>query len=167
MRRRTHKRMPSEVPNATGNRTQSSVFLIVLAFIALGLVLTAAARGERLPIKSYSLAEGMVHGQITTMMQDSQGFIWFCTYQGISRFDGYGFTNYGTKDGLPYFAINDLKQTRSGTYWLATNGGGICRFNPRPGSPASDGAKARSRFKGVVFVGPFPAALRRTLCSSR
>jgi hypothetical protein len=32
---------------------------------------------------------------------DSRGFLWFCTNEGLSRFDGYGFTNYSTDQGLP------------------------------------------------------------------
>src|SRR5207249_9296383 len=29
-------------------------------------------------------------------------------------------------------AINDLLETRRGVYWVATNGGGVARFNPAP-----------------------------------
>src|SRR6185295_2770948 len=107
---------------------QRSVSAIALLAITLALIPASETRGERLPVKSYSLAEGMPQGQIASIMQDSQGFIWFCTWHGITRFDGYGFTNYGTKDGLSYFGINDLKETRRGTYWIATNGDGVCRF---------------------------------------
>jgi len=125
---------------------QRSVSVIALSAITLALFLASETRGERLPIKSYSLADGMPHGQIPSIMQDSQGFIWFCTWNGITRFDGYGFTNYGTKDGLSQFGINDLKETRSGTYWIATNGDGVCRFNPRREEHSSVQSGSHSRF---------------------
>jgi ligand-binding sensor domain-containing protein len=38
---------------------------------------------------------------------------------------------YTTEDGLPDPTVNDLLETRSGEYWIATNGGGLCRFDPR------------------------------------
>ncbi|MGH9937037.1 MAG: ligand-binding sensor domain-containing protein, partial [Blastocatellia bacterium] len=68
-------------------------------------------------------------------MRDSRGFLWFCTGEGLSRFDGYSFINFGVTEGLPHPTVNDLLQTRSGDYWIATNGG-LCRFNPK-GAPTS------------------------------
>lgn len=87
------------------------------------------AHGEQLPIKVYTTAEGLVRDSINRIVQDSRGFLWFCTMEGLSRFDGYGFTNYTTEQGLPHRSVNDLLETRDGAYWLAT-GGGVCRFNP-------------------------------------
>ncbi|HEY7546540.1 MAG TPA: two-component regulator propeller domain-containing protein, partial [Blastocatellia bacterium] len=134
-------------------RNQHAVSLIVLAVIGLWMIAASESRAERLPVKSYSLVEGMPYGQITSIMQDSQGFIWFCTSQGMCRFDGYGFTSYGTKDGLSYPGINDLKQTRNGTYWIATNGGGVYRFNLRPERSASSATQSHSRFTAYQVGG--------------
>ncbi|PWT92886.1 MAG: hypothetical protein C5B55_05475 [Blastocatellia bacterium] len=66
---------------------------------------------------------------MTQIKQDSRGFIWMIAGDGISRFDGYTFTNYTTDDGLPDRRVNDLLETRSGVYWIATESG-LCRFNP-------------------------------------
>jgi ligand-binding sensor domain-containing protein len=57
------------------------------------------------------------------------------TEDGLSRYDGYTFTNYGTEQGLPNRRVRDLLETRQGDYWVAT-GGGLCRFNPK-GSPVT------------------------------
>ena len=55
--------------------------------------------------------------------------MWFCTADGLSRFDGYTFTTYTTDQGIPSGRVSDLLETRDGRYWLATNVG-LVRFNP-------------------------------------
>src|SRR5215510_11733108 len=93
------------------------------------LALIAHTRAERLPIKSYTTADGLVRDHIIRIVQDSKGFLWFCTSEGLSRFDGYKFTNYGTEDGLAGRVVFDFLEARAGVYWAATNGG-LCRFIP-------------------------------------
>src|SRR5205085_791862 len=58
------------------------------------------------------------------------GFLWFCTTDGLSRFDGSSFTTYTARDGLAFSYLMDMLESRSGVYWIATNGGGVSRFNP-------------------------------------
>ncbi|HLA95419.1 MAG TPA: two-component regulator propeller domain-containing protein [Pyrinomonadaceae bacterium] len=61
--------------------------------------------------------------------QDSRGFLWFCSAEGISRFDGMGMTNFTIADGLPDRVVNDFLETKSGTIYIAT-GKGLARLNP-------------------------------------
>src|SRR5688572_30187302 len=96
------------------------------------------ARAERLPIKTYTTAEGLAHNDVNRIVKDSQGFLWFCTAGGLSRYDGYAFTNFTIEQGLPDPVVNDLLETRNGEYWVATNGG-LVHFDPK-GSPARDGS---------------------------
>ena len=84
---------------------------------------------ERLPIKTYTTADGLAHNEISRIVRDSRGYLWFCTADGLSRFDGYGFTNFGTVDGLPDAYVADFLETRSGEFWVATRGG-LARFDP-------------------------------------
>src|SRR5713226_5974220 len=99
---------------------------------ALGLLVAASAivNAERLPIKTYTTADGLAHNTVNRIARDSRGFLWFCTFEGLSRFDGYGFTTYDLAQGLPSQFINDLLETRDGQYWVAT-AAGLCRFNPK------------------------------------
>src|SRR4051812_36752606 len=55
---------------------------------------------SRLPVKTYVVADGLLRDTIYKIKQDSRGFLWFCTAEGVSRFDGYSFTNFTAKDGL-------------------------------------------------------------------
>jgi ligand-binding sensor domain-containing protein len=68
---------------------------------ALLLVFSATANSEQLPIKTYTIADGLVSNKISRISRDTRGFLWFCTEEGLSRFDGYTFTNYTTEQGLP------------------------------------------------------------------
>jgi signal transduction histidine kinase/sugar lactone lactonase YvrE len=99
-----------------------------LALLLLTPALDVAA--ERLPIRAFTTVDGLPHNRINRIVRDSRGFLWFCTADGLSRFDGYTFINYGTEHGLPHASINDLLETRAGEYWVATNGG-LVRFDPR------------------------------------
>jgi ligand-binding sensor domain-containing protein/two-component sensor histidine kinase len=90
---------------------------------------------EHLPIKTYTTADGLAQNAVNRIVRDSRGFLWFCTEDGLSRYDGYTFTNYGVEQGLPSGQVIDLLETRAGEYWVATYSG-LCRFNPK-GRPSS------------------------------
>lgn len=108
------------------------------SLLSTALLLTAwtTAWGERLPLRAYTTSDGLAHNIINKIFRDSRGFLWFGTNDGLSRFDGYTFTNYGTAEGLPHPTVNDIVETREGDYWVATNGG-LCKFNLR-GVPTSN-----------------------------
>ncbi len=105
----------------------------LLCPIALLLIGAIEGRAQQLPIKTYTTADGLPSAFIQSIVRDSRGFLWFCTRNGLSRFDGHRFVTYGAEHGLPAPVINHLLETRGGVYWVATNGGGVCRFNPDAG----------------------------------
>jgi len=89
--------------------------------------LTASA--QRLSIRQYDVSDGLAHSHVSAMHQDAKGYLWLATWEGLSRFDGYRFTNYTQADGLGDPIINDIVEDRHGRLWVATNGGGIARLN--------------------------------------
>lgn len=95
----------------------------------LAMALPAIASAQRLAFESYSTVNGLGHNWINRIVPDSRGFVWFCTREGLSRYDGYGFITYGVDDGLPGAMVNNLLETPDGTYWVATSRG-LSRFNP-------------------------------------
>ncbi len=108
----------------------------VAVLIALLAVPMAAGRAELLPIREYTAADGLPSYAVYGVEADSRGFVWLSMADGISRFDGYGFTTYTTADGLPGRAVEDFLETRSGDYYVATLGG-LARFDPS-GVPGTD-----------------------------
>src|SRR5664279_3775555 len=95
----------------------------------MGWYAFSVLHATRLPIRTYTTADGLARDHILCIVQDSHGFLWFCTAEGLSRFDGYRFTNYQTEQGLPADHVTDFLETREGVYWVAT-AGGVCRFDP-------------------------------------
>ena len=110
----------------------------------LGLLLLAhtTALAERLPIRTFTTRNGLRSNTILNITEDSRGFIWFSTRDGLSRFDGHGFVNYSKEDGLPVPTINHFLESSRGVYWVATNGGGVCRFDPRPSTSETGGRES-------------------------
>ncbi|HMY75672.1 MAG TPA: two-component regulator propeller domain-containing protein, partial [Blastocatellia bacterium] len=87
------------------------------------------ARAEILPVKTYTAADGLPRDAVWKVRQDARGFLWFCTSEGLVRFDGYSFKLYGKEEGLPLRGAVDFLQARDGTYWIGTKAG-LMRFNP-------------------------------------
>jgi ligand-binding sensor domain-containing protein/two-component sensor histidine kinase len=92
------------------------------------VLLGGAVRAEQLPIKTYTTADGLAQDCVNRIIRDSRGFLWFCTREGLSRFDGYRFTSYTTDQGLPHRWVEYLLEARDGSYWVAA-GHWVCRFN--------------------------------------
>src|ERR1041384_199009 len=128
---------------------QHIVLRIVNAMVFASF-LSVIVTAEQLPIKTYTTADGLAHNAVNRIVADSRGFLWFCTQEGLSRFDGYGFTNYGIDEGLPSGLVSDLLETREGEYWVAT-ADGLCRFNPR-GRSQERAKDSYGRRGGVVAM---------------
>ncbi|MGC9952145.1 MAG: two-component regulator propeller domain-containing protein [Bryobacteraceae bacterium] len=89
---------------------------IFVAAIALPVCLIAELR----PIHAYSTDDGLASNSIGKVVADSRGFVWFCTPEGLSRFDGYRFVNFGVAEGLPHRSVKALLETRTGEYLVGT-----------------------------------------------
>ena len=61
---------------------------------------------------------------ILCIYQDSKGFIWIGTYEGLSRYDGYKFTNYTNANGLSDNQINSIIEV-NGKLLIAENNGAV------------------------------------------
>jgi signal transduction histidine kinase/ligand-binding sensor domain-containing protein len=135
-------------------KTATAYIGAVLSLLGL-CVMTGQA--QQLSIRRYDVSDGLAHNTVTSIYQDKKGYLWFSTFEGLSRFDGYRFTNYDTRDGLGHVITNHVAEDRQGRLWVATNGGGVARLldDPQergalgPWSLASDsGHKQRTKGKG-------------------
>lgn len=96
----------------------SRILCLFVPLLSTVFILSSAIliRAERLPIKNYTVADGLLRDNVYKIKQDSRGFLWFCTAEGVSRFDGYDFTNFTTAEGLPERHVNDFLETRTAEF---------------------------------------------------
>ena len=60
---------------------------------------------QQLSLRHYDVPDGLAHSQVVAIRQDRKGYLWFSTWEGLSRFYGYRFTNYGVHDGRVLVAM--------------------------------------------------------------
>jgi ligand-binding sensor domain-containing protein len=72
-------------------------------------------------IKKYTIKDGLPDLYILSIYQDSRGFLWIGTMNGLSRFDGKKFVSYGIRQGLNSYYINLLTEDNQGRFWVGAN----------------------------------------------
>ncbi len=81
--------------------------------------------------------DGLVQNNVSAILQDRNGFMWFGTEAGLSRYDGYTFTNYLSDPADPTTLSNNhvlsLFEDHDGNIWVGTDGGSINRLDPDTG----------------------------------
>ncbi len=65
-----------------------------------------------------TMQDGLPSNVVYDIYEDSKGFMWFCTDQGISRYDGTTFHNYSVNDGIPDMAVFRIREDKVQRYWL-------------------------------------------------
>ncbi|PPK86149.1 signal transduction histidine kinase [Neolewinella xylanilytica] len=68
--------------------------------------------------------DGLAQNTVDALLRDSDGFMWFATWNGLSRYDGYGFENYRSQPeeaaGLPDNGIHALAEDHDRKIWIGT-----------------------------------------------
>ncbi|MBL0315373.1 MAG: hypothetical protein IPP69_06155 [Flavobacteriales bacterium] len=82
----------------------------------------------KLPYRRYTMYDGLPVNSAYHILQDNQGYMWFSTSAGVSKFDGKNFVNYGLEHGLPDLEVLKLYQDRSGKIWCLCLNGSVCYF---------------------------------------
>ncbi|MBL4629658.1 MAG: hypothetical protein JKY14_00305, partial [Paraglaciecola sp.] len=103
-----------------------------ILFLLLGLFSVQYCQASNNVFVKFSKSEGLVQNTVTNSLEDPQGFMWFSTFEGLSRFDGYEFKNYkhSSQDpnSLPNNFTKKLLLDSSGHLWVATKNG-LAKYN--------------------------------------
>jgi signal transduction histidine kinase/ligand-binding sensor domain-containing protein/DNA-binding response OmpR family regulator len=125
---------------------------LVLSVFPVGADGPLHAQEGRVAFRHLTIADGLSQNAVQAIVQDSRGFMWFGTKDGLNRFDGYQFVVF-RHDPFDSTSIADsdisaLFEDKAGGLWVGTRGGGLSRFD-----------RARERFDR------FPSGPRRPVLS--
>jgi len=84
------------------------------------------------PLTHLGIGQGLSNNSVRCIFQDHYGFMWFGTYDGLSRWDGYEFKVFRNKlndsSSLPHNYIYDINEDDHYNLWVGT-GQGIGIYN--------------------------------------
>ncbi|MBE0646501.1 MAG: histidine kinase [Bacteroidales bacterium] len=99
----------------------SKRLLLVLALVCPSIFLFSQTPSYH----HYSSADGLASSVVYEIIQDSEGFIWFATANGISRFDGSHFKTFRTRDGLNSNSNTSIVEGKNGELYIGNYEKGI------------------------------------------
>ncbi|WP_153067485.1 hybrid sensor histidine kinase/response regulator [Steroidobacter cummioxidans] len=151
------------------------------SLIIAGWLLTAsiatAADAPQLILEHLTTAEGLPQSTVMVTLQDSQGFVWIGTEDGLVRYDGHLLHRYapvrGASDALSGNYIWDIAEDAGGDLWIALRDGGVARWRRKsdtftsyrhdpsnPDSLASDSVRALLvDSRGQIWIGTSDAGV--------
>ncbi len=119
-----------------------SLRTIIIASLTLLSALPAPVAAQQHTIRFDHLTadNGLSHNNVSSILQDRDGFMWFGTERGLNHYDGYRFTHFKEDPGDSTRLSNDwihvIYEDSQGTLWLGTDQG-INRFDRATGRFAS------------------------------
>ncbi|MBN2103879.1 histidine kinase [bacterium] len=85
------------------------------------------AESYSLRFEHLSVEQGLSQSSVLSIAQDDDGFMWFGTYEGVNRYDGFQFKNYTyhSEDttSLSQNVVRAIVFDQAGTLWVGTEGG--------------------------------------------
>ena len=96
----------------------TAVFAVLAAWACV-----PPARSQKLPLKTYTTADGLATSVIHHSFRDSDGFLWFSGRGGLSRFDGTSFVSFKLEDQSAPLVHQVLESRDRKRFWIATDNG--------------------------------------------
>lgn len=105
------------------------MFLLVLTILS---AVTSAQNYTQ--FSHYTADEGLSENNVRCILQDRKGIMWFGTFDGLNKFDGYTFKTYKGNPGkhiiLLNYRVDRIVEDACGYLWIQTYDGHTYRFDP-------------------------------------
>ena len=102
-----------------------NIIVVMACAILFGLGLPAV--GQALQFSHYKVSDGLTQSEILCVFQDSEGYMWIGTQNGLNKFDGYTFEHFfydpADTTTLSNSWIFDITEDRNGFLWIGTKEG--------------------------------------------
>lgn len=105
-----------------------SIYILLINVLLISLSTNGYSQTRTTRFQHLTINDGLPQNMVDCMLQDSQGFIWFGTWNGLCRYDGYNFeifdnqnpsSNTSIKDNFIYSMVEDAY----GNLWMGTSQG--------------------------------------------
>src|SRR5258708_29704744 len=107
-------------------------FLLISVYLLYSLAGNILYAQNDLNFEHLTTENGLSENVVYSIFQDSKGFLWIGTHDGLNRYDGYEFKKFhynpSDSNSLPGNTIMNICEDGQGNIWLVTNGG-LCRYN--------------------------------------
>ena len=115
------------------NKKINIILILVCIFSCLKISTSYANIRESFNFKDITIEDGLSQSTVETIYQDSKGYIWIGTNDGLDRYNGYEFKHYKhdkyDKNSIANNYIVDIIEDKNGYIWVSTIGG-LSRINP-------------------------------------
>ena len=112
-------------------RTLTAIILLLL----LRMAMPVTAAGFFCRISNLSSANGLLEAHMSNAVQDQDGFMWFATWNGLVRYDGYSYYTFKPvqcSDGkISSNRIFNIKRTSNGNLWCVSSDNKLYLFDMR------------------------------------
>lgn len=110
---------------------------IYIALLCLLAPVIVNGQFNNFKFENLDTVDGLSSSTCLTIFQDTEGFLWFGTIDGLNKYDGYEFTIYKSilndASSISNNRINAIAEDKEGNLWVGTNNGLNC-FNKKTNS---------------------------------
>ncbi|MFI5171525.1 MAG: two-component regulator propeller domain-containing protein [Chitinophagales bacterium] len=94
-----------------------------ISFILILFLLQPPVFSQQFILEEFGSRQGLASSEIYALFQDSTGYLWIGTRLGVSRFDGFGFTNYNGTSTERFGKVFSITQDGAKRIWIGAENG--------------------------------------------
>ena len=110
------------------------IFLFIITLSSFLYSQKLSGKNSDIKFEHLTVEDGLSQSYVRCLFQDSKGFLWIGTEDGLNRYDGYNFKIYrhslSDTTSISCSYILSIFEDKRGNLWIGTNGGGLNLFVP-------------------------------------
>ena len=110
------------------HRTYHFIVCLFVLFVS-----TITPQKNKIKFEHLSLEHGLSSNGVFCIIQDRRGFMWFATFDGLNKYDGYSITEYKSDphdlQSLSDNKVSSIIEDQNGVIWVGSYGGGLDKFD--------------------------------------